>query len=83
MSGPDFRHFLVMCTTLNNEQRGILRSGLCEPPHQSCQLYERLEQNFSAHPRRQHCHSEDVRKYGSKVTANAINVKPMVVHSMP
>ena len=64
MSGPDLRHFLVMCTTLNNEQRKILGSVLCEPPHQSCQLYKRLEQNFSAHPRCQHCHREDVRKYG-------------------
>ena len=64
MSDLDFRRFLVMCTTLNNEQRGILRSVLCEPPHQSCQLYKRLKQNFSARPRCQHCHREDVRKYG-------------------
>ena len=63
MNDPDFRRFLEMCTTLNNEQRGP-RSVLCEPPHQSCRLYERLEQKFSAHPRCQHCRSEDVRKYG-------------------
>ena len=64
MNDADFRGFLEVCTTLSNSQRDILRSVLCEPPRQSCQLYERLEQNFAAHPRCQHCHSDDVRKHG-------------------
>ena len=51
MNDADFRRFLEVCTTLGSGQRKILRSVLCEPPHQSCQLYERLEQNFAAHPR--------------------------------
>lgn len=31
MNDPDFRRFFEMCTTLNNEQREVLRSVSCEP----------------------------------------------------
>ena len=60
----DFRQFLKSCTTLSHQRRDILRSVLGEQSQQPCQLYERLEQNFTAHPRCQHCNSDDVRKYG-------------------
>ena len=82
MNDPDFRRFLEMCTTLNNEQREILRSALCEPPHQPCQLYERLEQNFSAHPRCRIATAKMFVNMVAKATANALNAKPVVVHSM-
>ena len=64
MKDADFRQLLESCTTLSRQQRDILHSVFGEQSPQSCQLYERLDQNFTAHPRCQHFNSDDVRKYG-------------------
>ena len=65
MNDAEFRHLLESCTTLSDKQRTILQSILNRLSHQqSCLLYERLEDNFAAHPICQHCNSDNVRKYG-------------------
>lgn len=50
MNDADFHQLLDACKTLNDKQKDILRSLLCEQLQQPCQLYQQLEQNFTARP---------------------------------
>ena len=62
MTDDDFCQLLEVITTLSETQRDVLIATLQQPDLALTlpKLYQRLEQNFSAHPHCGHCQSEDV-----------------------
>ncbi|WP_281646667.1 hypothetical protein [Parendozoicomonas sp. Alg238-R29] len=60
----DFRQLLESCTLLSDRQKDTLRSVLLQPRSHDCNLYQRLEKNFAAHPCCHHCSDDNVRKFG-------------------
>ena len=65
MSDADFCLFLELLSTLNHEQRTLTLTTLQDAQNKVLpKLYQRLEQNFSAHPRCGHCQSEHFYRHG-------------------
>ena len=66
MTDSDFCELLEVLSTLSDMQKSIVFATLNRSDNAVAlpQIYQRLESNFSAHPRCGHCHSENVNRHG-------------------
>ena len=64
MEHTEFLQLLEALTKLNPEQILTLQTAISDSSPTESKLIQRIEENFKAHPKCAHCHSDNVRKFG-------------------